>query len=198
MAGVTAALAIGSAIMSAYGSYQEGKAQKAQADANAQIYNIQAQNIAESQKIVDSQYRTKADMLRGEATATAARGGLKISGSTANSISQSITALQMDSSIEKHNLEVEKQKAYSAAALEKLKGRQAYSSGLMKAGQSALAAGSDYYSRYWNGNKTNSTGSNWWNTAKGKISSWSNTKLSGGLPTTNSQILNKNSGILNA
>lgn len=151
MAGVTAALTLGSAALSAYGSYQQGKAQKEQAEANAQIYDAQAKNIKEAQKITDSQYRTQGNVLRGQATTTAARNGLKISGTTASSISQSIMQIQMDNAYEQFNLEAKRINAMNNAELQRFQGRMAYRNGLMEAGKTALTAGIDYKNKYWKG-----------------------------------------------
>ena len=182
--GVVGALNLAGAAISAFGSIQQGQAQKATAEANAQIYETQARNIAQAQKITADQYRTKANVLRGAATASAARSGLKISGTTANSISQSIMQLQMDNSYEQYNLEQKKYEANANAAMQRFMGKQAQNSGYLKAGVTALSAGKDYYSKYWKGSSTQS----WFN-------GFGKTKLSGGLPTTNEQILNANNGI---
>ncbi len=143
------ALSLGSAAMSAVGSIAQGFAGNKQAQQNAAIYEAQAKNIVEAQKITAEQYRTKQNVLRGQATATAARAGLKISGTTASSISQSIMQLQMDNSYEQYNLEVQKQKALSNAALQRYQGRNALMSGFMNAGSTALKAGIDYRDKYW-------------------------------------------------
>lgn len=174
MAGITAALTIGSAALSAVGSISQGIAANKQAEANAQIYEAQAKNIAEAQKITASQYRTKENQLRGKAIANAARSGLKISGSTANSISQSIMQLQMDNSYEQFNLQTQKINAYNNAELQRYQGRQALTKGFINAGTTALNAGSDYYNKYWGG------------TSKIKT----NRKLlSGGIDTSNSSLI---------
>jgi hypothetical protein len=151
MAGVTAALTLGSAALSAYGSYQKGKAEKEQAEANAQIYDAQAKNIREAQKITAGQFRTQGNVLRGQATADAARNGLKISGTTASSISQSIMQLQMDNAYQQFNLEAKRINAMNNAALQRYQGKMAYRNGLMEAGKTALTAGIDYKNKYWKG-----------------------------------------------
>lgn len=187
MAGITAALTIGSAALGAVGSISQGIAQKKQAEANAQIYDAQARNIAEQQKITAGQYRTKANVLRGEATATAARNGLKISGSTANSISQSIMQLQMDNSYEQYNLATQRQEAYNNAALERYQGKQAYRSGLFNAATTALTAGVDYYGKYW---KTpQNSPATWFKGQANKIMSFGKTRLSGGYGATSRQLI---------
>lgn len=190
--GVTGALSLIGTAASAFGSYQQGKAEKATAEANAQIYEAQARNIQEQQKIVAGQYRTKANVLRGQAVTSAARSGLKISGTTANSISQSIMQLQMDNSYEQFNLQAKRQEAYSNAALQRYQGQMAYSNGLFKAGSTVLNGASDFYNKYWKTPTTSSSGNSvgtWFKGQANKIKSWGNTRLSGGLPTTNKQII---------
>ena len=184
--GVTGALSLISTAVSAYGSYQQGKAERTQAEANAQIYEAQAKNIKEAQKITAEQYRSKANVLRGQAVTSAARGGLKISGTTANSISQSIMQLQMDNSYEQFNLQTKRQEAYNNAALQRYQGKVAYSNGLFKAGSTALSGATDFYNKYWKSSNTT-----WLKGQANKIQSWGNTRLSGGLPTTNKQIIQK-------
>lgn len=198
--GVTGALSLLSTAVSAYGSYQQGKAEQATAEANAQIYEAQAKNIKEAQKITAEQYRSKANVLRGQAVTSAARAGLKISGTTANSISQSIMQLQMDNSYEQFNLQAKRQEAYSNAALQRYKGQMAYSNGLFKAGSTALNGASDFYNKYWKSSTTSSSGNSvgtWFKGQANKVKSWGNTRLSGGLPTTNKQIV-QGSGIVGA
>lgn len=190
--GVTGALNLLSTAVSAYGSYQQGKAEQAQAEANAQIYEAQAKNIKEAQKITAEQYRSKANVLRGQAVTSAARGGLKISGTTANSISQSIMQLQMDNSYEQFNLQTKRQEAYNNAALQRYQGKVAYSNGLFKAGATVLNGASDFYNKYWKTPTTSSSGNSvgtWIKGQTNKVKSWGNTRLSGGLPTTNKQII---------
>lgn len=201
--GVTGALSLIGTAASAIGSIQEGNAKKDVAEINAQIYEAQARNIETAKKITAEQYRTRANVLRGEATASAARAGLKISGTTANSISQSIMQLQMDNSYEQYNLAFKKYEANSNAALERYKGIAARNSGFVQAGATALTGGADYYNKYWKGTNTNASANNkssvvgtWFKGQANKIKSWGNTKLSGGLPTTNKQMLKRNDNMI--
>ena len=74
MAGVTAALMLAGAATSAIGSISQGYAENQQAKANAAIYEAQAKNIATQKEITAEQYRTKQNVLRGQAITTAAKG----------------------------------------------------------------------------------------------------------------------------
>lgn len=131
------------------GGFQENQ----QAQVNAQIYEAQAKNIEAQRSIVASQYRTKAEVLEGKAVTTSARNGVKISGSTALSISQSLEQLMLDESYQQYNLKIEKQKALDNARLQKYKGQQAIFQGLVGGTSTLLTAGQDYANKYWKNNK---------------------------------------------
>ena len=180
-----AAMSIAGTATNIYGSIQQGRAERTQAEANAQIYEAQAKNIKEAQKITDRQYRTRADVLRGQATTTAARNGLKISGTTASSISQSIMQLQMDNSYEQYNLKVQQHNAYSNAILERYQGKMAYTNGLMRAGNSALNASVNFMDKYWKKPKK---------TEEEELKVKNVGTLSGGFATTNEQIFRSSIG----
>jgi len=153
--GVLGALTAVSGIVSAASSIAGGIAEKNAAERNAQIYEAQAANIQSQKNIVAGQYRTKQTQLKGEAVANAARAGVKVSGSVAQSISQSITELQIEQSYEQYNLDVKRQQALDEAQFQRFKGRQALMSGFVNAGATALSSGTSYYQKYWNnGNNT--------------------------------------------
>lgn len=184
MAGVTAALMLAGAATSAIGSISQGYAENQQAKANAAIYEAQTKNIATQKEITAEQYRTKQNVLRGQAITTAAKGGLKISGSTANSISQSIMQLQMDNSYEQYNLDVKRQNALTNARLQRMQGRQAMMSGLFQAGTTALNAGYNYYDKYWTAPTETTKTTSWFSNLRNK------TKLSGGWDFSNRSTIN--------
>jgi hypothetical protein len=166
--GVLGAITAVSGIVSAGSSIAGGIAEKNAAERNAQIYEAQAANIAAQEQnvqakknIVAGQYRNKQAALKGTAVTTAAHAGVKVSGSVAQSISQSITQLQIEQSykqynldVERYNLQVQRQQALDEAAFQRKKGRQALLSGFMNAGTTALSSAGSYYSKYWN-NGTN-------------------------------------------
>lgn len=173
--GVLGALTAVTAVAGATSQIMTGVAEKNAADKNAEIFEAQAANIQSQKNIVAGQYRTKTSQLRGEAVTRAARQGVKISGSVAQSISQSITELNIEQSYQQYNLSVQKQEALDNAAYQRYQGRQALRSGFMNAGTTLLSSSSNYYSKYWkNTPSTTST--------KGL--------LSGGFDTSNRAILN--------
>lgn len=147
--GVLGALTAISGIVGATSNIMTGVAEKKAADNNAAIFDAQAANIQSQKGIVAGQYRTKSAQLQGEAVATAAHQGVKVSGSVAQSISQSITQLQIEQSYEQYNLNVERQKALDQAEFQRRQGKQAMTSGFLNAGATALSSATSYYSKYW-------------------------------------------------
>ena len=136
-----------------------GAASKMQtAEYNAKVLESEAQNIESQKDIVRAQYRNKAAALSGEGAATAGRSGIMLSGSTAQSISQSLTQLGMDRSYELYNLDVEKTRTLNEAAYQKNLKKQTGMSLLFGLPTTALDAGSTYYSRFGGGNKGTVTG----------------------------------------
>lgn len=128
------------------------------ADYNAKVLESEAQNIESQKDIVRAQYRNKAAALSGEGAATAGRSGVMLSGSTANSISQSLTQLGMDRSYELYNLDVEKTRTLNEAAYQKNLKKQVGMSLLFGLPTTALDTGSTYYSRFGGTNKGTVTG----------------------------------------
>ena len=141
--------------LSAVGQIVSGFQQNQQAQVNAQIYEAQARNIDAQRNIIAGQYRTKAELLEGKAIATAGRSGVKISGSTAMSISQSLEQLMLDESYQQYNLKVEKQKALDNARLQRYQGKQAIFKGLVGGASTILTAGQNYASKYWGTDTSN-------------------------------------------
>lgn len=166
-------LSVYSAALKGVGQISQGFAENKQAQINEKIYEAQARNIEAQGQILSNQYRTKANKLQGTAVTTAARGGLKISGSVASSISQSMEQLALDESYEQYNLSVQKQQALDNARLQRYKGRHAIFGGLMNAGDTLLTAGKDYHNKYYKNQNNTSQGS-----------------LSGGFDMSNQAILN--------
>lgn len=146
-------LSLGAAAIQGIGQISQGFAENKQAQINAQIYEAQAKNIQAQGRILARQYGTKASQLEGKAITTAARGGLKISGSVASSISQSMEQLALDESYEQYNLSVQKQQALDNARLQRYKGKYSVVGGMINAGNTLLTTGKDYYNKYYK--KTN-------------------------------------------
>lgn len=160
---VVEALMVAAAVTGAVSNIMEGSAEKSAADHNAAIFDAQAKNIQNQKTIVAGQYRTKKEQLRGEAVSKAARQGIKISGSTAQSISQSLTELGIEESYQQYNLNVQHHQAVDNAAYQRYLGKSKRKAGMMNAATTLLSGGTSYYSKYWN-NTSNNTIKNTQNT----------------------------------
>lgn len=108
-------MAIVGAATDGVSSIINGFNEKNSAKQNAAAFRAQAQNIGIQQDLTARQYGTQGNILQGSAVTTAARQGVKVSGTVANSISRSLTALNLDKGYQIYNLEVEKNKAINNA-----------------------------------------------------------------------------------
>lgn len=102
---------VGDGFSSIIGGFNE----KAAAENNAAAFYAQAQNILTQKGITARQYGTAGNILQGQAITTAARQGVKVSGTVAQSISSSLTELNLQKGYELYNLEVERVKAINNA-----------------------------------------------------------------------------------
>ena len=154
--GVTAALMAGAAVLSATSQIQAGRSEKNTAEQKARLFEAQAANIQTQKNITARQYRNASAMLEGQAVTRAARQGVKISGSTAQSISQSLTQLGIEESYDQYNLNMQKYQALDQARYQRSQGRQSLTGNLLNAGATALSAGSGIHSKYWKSSPSSS------------------------------------------
>ena len=142
-------LSMGGLALETVGQVTQGFMANKQAQVNAQIYEAQVKNIQAQKQVLSMQYARKANQLEGEAIANAGRGGVKISGSVASSISRNMEQLAIDESIEQYNLSIEKQKALDNAKFQRYQGRSAIMNGMYNAGSNLLSKGADVYNKYY-------------------------------------------------
>lgn len=178
-------MAMAAGIMQAIGSVNSfvsgmmnAFAEQKTAESNAAAYRAQAQNIGVQQDITKMQYGTQGNILQGAATTTAARQGVKVSGTVASSISRSLTALNLDKGYQIYNLEVEKTKAINNARYQDWVADTALIRGFFSSSASAL--GSAGNSQFFSGGKQNPT-----NNVQG-------TKMSGGYNFSNKALIQGN------
>ena len=148
---IGAAASFTSGMMNAFG-------EKYTAESNANAYRAQAQNIGVQQGITARQYGSYENVLQGQAVTTAARQGVKVSGTVASSISRSLTALNLDKGYKLYNLEVEKTKAINNAKYQDWVADTALVRGFFSSTASAL--GSAGSSNLFSGGKQTTTNVN--------------------------------------
>ena len=117
-----------------------GFSQKAAAESNAAAYYAQAQNIQTQKGILARQYGVQGSLLEGQAVTTAARQGIKNSGTVASSISASLTELNLQKGYELYNLEVQRVQAMNNARYQEYAGKMALTQGFFNAAGSAFSA----------------------------------------------------------
>ena len=126
-----------SSIASGWSNYQTAKLQ-------AKQYQMQADQMDLQKEILTEQYRDKRRQLEGEAITKAAASGVKISGSTAQSISQSLTQIGIEESRAKYNISMEQVNLNTQAKLTKAQGKQQFIASIINAGSSALGSAAKY------------------------------------------------------
>ena len=121
-------------------SIMTGFSENAVAKSNAAAYYAQAQNIQTQKGIVARQYGVQGSLLEGQAVTTAARQGLKNTGTVASSISASLTELNLQKGYELYNLEVERVKAINNARNQEFMGTMSIAQGFFGASGSMFSA----------------------------------------------------------
>lgn len=130
-----------SSIASGWSNYQTAKLQ-------AKQYQMQADQMDLQKEILTEQYRDKRRQFEGEAITKAAASGVKISGSTAQSISQSLTQIGIEESRAKYNISMEQVNLNTQAKLTKAQGKQQFIASIINAGSSALGSAAKYNSTW--------------------------------------------------
>lgn len=135
------AMNVGSQLYGAYSDYQTSKL-------TAKQYALQSEEYELQKSILTDQYRQQRQKLQGDAVATAAANGLKVSGSVAESISNSLQQLGLEESYKKFSISMEQNNLAYQAKAEKINARSKLFASLLNAGSSA-ASGYSKYNQYW-------------------------------------------------
>lgn len=135
------ALSVGTQIMGAYASKKASKNERQQ-------YALQSDELELQKGILTDQYRQQRQKLQGDAVAAAGANGVKVSGSVAESISNSLTQLGLEESYRKFNLSMEQNNLAYESKMSKVNSRNQFYASLLNAGASGLK-GYATYDKYW-------------------------------------------------
>lgn len=138
------ALFAGGAAISTVSEVMNAYTDKKMAKYQAQQFDIQSQQLDLQKEILSDQYRTKRDQLQGDAIATAGANGVKVSGSVAESISNSLTELGMEESYRKFNIDMEKNNLNYEKKMTKINARNKFYASLLNAGTNAMLSAATY------------------------------------------------------
>ena len=122
----------------------KGTLEKAEAEYNARLYDIKAENIEVQKGIEFKQYEGLKRRYAGEITAGAAKSGLAFTGSPVAMLSSTLANIEMDKQIGQYNLEVEKRYTQSEAENLRMSGRLAEQRSRVNAFSTMLSGGFDY------------------------------------------------------
>lgn len=138
------ALQVGTSIFSAYQQRQAAKSEIKQ-------YKLQQQQIEFERANIADQYVQKRTQLIGTVNQMAGHNGVRVSGSIANSLNESLTEMNIEAAQTDYNLRMQKQtSALQQQNAERTK-KYAYLNGILKAGSTALNSYGTY-NKYWGSN----------------------------------------------
>lgn len=128
----------------AVGQIGQGYAQKAEANANAELFRGKANLIDQQSQIESGQYDRKKSQVLSTSMANLGKAGIMPQGSPMAVMIDTQTQIQIDQAISKFNYAQEKQYANAQADQLKRQGRQAVYTGYSNAFSTALQGTSNY------------------------------------------------------
>ena len=134
----TAITQIASPFIAAKGQKQAAAAEQAADERNAQLSDIQAQEIITSGEITQEEMAGQALILRSAQESAYAKAGVMLSGSPLEVMLHSATDFEFDMAIERYNTAVKVSQAQSQAQVDRYSGQLARQSGKVQAGMTLL------------------------------------------------------------
>lgn len=142
------AMQAGSSILSAYENRQAAKSEIKQLELQKQQIQLERANMAD-------QYVDNRTQLIGSVDQMSGRAGVRVRGSVANSLNQSLTQMNIEEAQNDYNKRMELQTVNAQQKNAQRTKKYAYLNGFLNAGSTALS-GYSTYDRYWGSNaKTN-------------------------------------------
>lgn len=142
------AMQAGSSILSAYENRKAAKSEIKQLELQKQQIQLERANMAD-------QYVDNRTQLIGSVNQMSGRAGVRVRGSVANSLNQSLTQMNIEEAQNDYNKRMELQTVNAQQKNAQRTKKYAYLNGFLNAGSTALS-GYSTYDRYWGSNaKTN-------------------------------------------
>lgn len=142
------AMQAGSSLLSAYENRQAAKSEIKQLELQKQQIQLERANIADN-------YVNQRTQFIGSVNQAAGRAGVRVSGSIANSLNESLTQMNIEEAQTDYNKRMELQTADLQQKNAQRTKKYAYLNGFLNAGSTALS-GYSTYDHYWGSNaKTN-------------------------------------------
>lgn len=138
------ALQVGTSIFSAYQQRQAAKSEIKQ-------YKLQQQQIELERANIADQYVQKRTQLMGTVNQMAGHSGVRVSGSIANSLNESLTEMNIEAAQTDYNLRMQKQTSVLQQQNAERTKKYAYLNGILKAGSTVLNSYGTY-NKYWGSN----------------------------------------------
>lgn len=133
-----AAVALGSAAVSAVGAIQQGRHQSAMAEYNARVAENDAVAAKQAAGYEEDRFRDRAAKVRSAQRAAIAKSGIDLEGSPLAVMEETAVEAEMDALAIRQQGSVESARARSRAALDRMEGRAAKSASYWNAASSVL------------------------------------------------------------
>ena len=134
--------------MQAINTFRAGQQAKDAYEYNANVYNAQANMIADQKALTEQEQTRAIAKLHGESVVAVTSSGYDMTGSALAVINDTLTQAYLDKAKSLYNLEVERQYAKSSAKEARRMGDNARTSGAIDAVSSVLTGGSKWYQQY--------------------------------------------------
>ncbi len=145
MAATATVMAIGSTLLSAYGTYQQGAYQKGMGEYQAKVAERDAQSTLEAGASQEASFRKKARAQRGSNIVNIAKSGVAMKGSPLLVMTEIARETEDEAYNIRRNAQVTADNYRSQAGAYRLAGSYAYKQGLIGAGATLMQGGSNAY-----------------------------------------------------
>lgn len=143
--GTTAALSLGSTVLSSVGALASGIAGQRAAEYNAKMADLQGKQAVEQAGLASSEAARRTRQVMAASRAGALENGVELSGSTADLLNQASRQGYLDQLTAVYSGQVGQANAASTAKLDRMQGGYALLGGVVGAGSKAISGGADYY-----------------------------------------------------
>lgn len=140
----SSAMQVGSSLLSAYENRQAAKSEIKQLELQKQQIQLERANMA-------NKYTQQRTQFIGNVNQLAGRSGVRVSGSVANSLNESLTEMNIEEAQNDYNKRMELQTTNLQQKNAERTKKYAYINGFLNAGSNALS-GYSTYNRYWGSN----------------------------------------------
>ncbi|MCM8784562.1 MAG: hypothetical protein NC818_07375 [Candidatus Omnitrophica bacterium] len=138
---VITSLIVAGAGMEIASQYQQARAYQEQAEYNARVAELQAQQVERAQKLEEYRLNRAKEALLGKQRALYAKAGVSLEGSPLEVLADTEAQYQLDLSVSRYNADVQKRRLGYEAGYQRYAGKQYMRAGYLGMGTTLLTTG---------------------------------------------------------